>query len=164
MGGWTCLRFAVDNPGRVNRLLMADTHGGITTPEVIAAARAPRDERGLPEGVHPAAGARMHTEQPDLYFLYTQIDALNTPRDRQQLGALIRSCGTVSADEAARLDIPVLFIAGAEDVVIPPAMLQVACTLFRAGRFQMVPDAGHSVYFERAEQFNALLESFLGPS
>lgn len=37
MGGWTCLAFALRHPARVERLLMSDTHGGLTSPEIAAA-------------------------------------------------------------------------------------------------------------------------------
>ena len=71
MGGWTCLRFAVRYPQRVERLVMCDTFGGLAVDgieEVWRASAALVSE--LPPGVHPAAGARMLREQPDLHFLY----------------------------------------------------------------------------------------------
>ena len=162
MGGWTCLRFAIDHPERVEKLVMSDTPGGLTTPEVQAAARAAAAAAAPPpEGVHPAAGARMLREQPELAFLYAEIDALNPPRDRRALGALIASCGTVSAEEAASVTLPVLFIAGEEDIVIQPPILEAAARCFPNARLERVPEAGHSVYFERADAYNALVGAFL---
>jgi 3-oxoadipate enol-lactonase len=162
MGGWTCLRFAIEHPERVGKLVMSDTPGGLVTPAVTEAARIAREAAGPPpEGVHPAAGARMLREQPDLAFLYDEIDALNPVRDRAQLGALIASCGRVSAEEAAAFDVPVLFIAGDEDIVIQPGIIEAAAAAFPNARFERVPAAGHSVYFERADAYNALVEAFL---
>src|SRR5262249_5941300 len=37
MGGWTCLGYAVRHPERVRALVMADTMGGLTSPELQAA-------------------------------------------------------------------------------------------------------------------------------
>jgi pimeloyl-ACP methyl ester carboxylesterase len=115
----------------------------------------------LPPGKVVAAGARMLREQPDLAFLYGEIDALNPRRERAALGKLIASCGTVSEEEARGLAIPILFIAGAEDIVIQPPVIEAAAACFTNARFELVPEAGHSVYFERAEAYNALVERFL---
>jgi 3-oxoadipate enol-lactonase len=103
----------------------------------------------------------MLREQPELAFLYSEIDALNPPRERAELGKLIQSCGTVSAEEAATLAIPVLFVVGEEDIVIQPPIIEAAAKCVPGARIERVPEAGHSVYFERAGVYNALVESFL---
>ncbi len=103
----------------------------------------------------------MLREQPELAFLYAEIDALNPPRERAELGKLIQSCGTVTAEEADTLAIPVLFIAGEEDIVIQPSIIEAAARCVPGARIERVPEAGHSVYFERAGVYNALVESFL---
>lgn len=164
MGGWTCLRFAIQHPDRVLSLVMSDTPGGLAAPELVAAARTAASAAPPPEGVHPAAGARMLREQPELAFLYAEIDALNPPRERAELGRLIQSCGTVSAEEAAALAIPVLFIVGEEDIVIAPPIIEAAVACVPSARLERVPASGHSVYFERAEVFNRLVAAFLDPS
>jgi len=57
--------------------------------------------------------------------------------------------------------IPTLLLVGEEDVLTPPqAMASVAAQLPQA-RFVTVPQAGHSVYFERAEEFNRIVGEFL---
>jgi 3-oxoadipate enol-lactonase len=163
MGGWTCLRFALEQPKRVERLVMADTHGGARSDEIDAmwSLQRPPDMSGLPEGAHPACGARMFGEQPVLHFLYTEIAALNQIT-LVDTAASLRAAGTPTAAELASVAVPVLFIAGEEDIVIPPAVLDATAKHIPGARVERVPDAGHSVYFERAERFNALVETFLG--
>lgn len=46
MGGWTCLGYAVTHPERVRALVMADTAGGLTSPELEAARAAAQQRRG----------------------------------------------------------------------------------------------------------------------
>ncbi len=53
-----------------------------------------------------------------------------------------------------------LFIEGEDDVLIPPEVIQVAQSMVPGARLAMVTDAGHSVYFERAAEFNALVDAF----
>jgi len=162
MGGWTSLAFALRWPERVERLVMCDTHGGVASDEIREAwATALQSPPALPPDVHPAAGARMAREQPELAFLYSEIDALNTPRTREELGALLRAAGSPSLDDVARLAMHVLFIVGEEDAVIPPPIIEMVASRVRTARVARVPEAGHSVYFERATAFNAILDEFL---
>jgi 3-oxoadipate enol-lactonase len=166
MGGWTCLNFAVASPGRVERLVMADTHGGLRSAEVGAAMKAAHlaAPPTPPPGVHIAAGPAMAREQPALAFLYGQIDALNPPRDPEGLGRHLASIGEPSAEAVASLAFPVLFIVGEEDPLIPPPVIEAAAACFRLARAVRVPAAGHSVYFERAAHFNELVADFLRES
>ncbi len=162
LGGWTCLGFTLRYPERVERLVMCDTHGGLSSPELDAMWSASFAAAGaLPPGVHPAAGERMFREQPDLHFLYVSISELNG-RTRAQMAGDIRAAGSTPLADAARVEKPVLFIEGAEDIVIPPPMIELAAASFPRSTMKLVPESGHSVYFERAETFNAILRSFAG--
>ncbi|HYM16029.1 MAG TPA: alpha/beta fold hydrolase [Dehalococcoidia bacterium] len=161
LGGWTCLAFALRWPERVQRLVMCDTHGGLACDEINAAwGAALRTPPGLPPGVHPAAGARMAAEQPALAFLYAEIDALNPPRERAEITALLRAAGAPTPDDVARLAMPVLCIVGEEDVVIPPSVIEIFAAYVPGSRVARVAHAGHSVYFERAAACNAILDGF----
>ena len=162
MGGWTCLGLALRDPQRVDKLVMCDTHGGLASEEIAQVwSAALQAVGGLPAGVHPAAGVRMAREEPALHFLYTQIAGLNPARSLSTLGTLLSAAGAPTATDVATLDIPVLFVAGEEDVVIPPRMLSIAAACFPNARLELVPAAGHSVYFERPAIFNEIVERFL---
>ncbi|GAB4336609.1 MAG: alpha/beta fold hydrolase [Dehalococcoidia bacterium] len=163
MGGWTCLNFALRDPVRVERLLMADTHGGLRSPAVDAALAAARQSPppSLPEGVHIAAGPTMAEEQPELAFLYGQVEALNPRTDPGDLRRRLASIGEPAAEDVAKLTFPVLFVVGEEDPLIPPPVIEAAAACFPNARVERVPRTGHSVYWERAARFNELLEAFL---
>jgi pimeloyl-ACP methyl ester carboxylesterase len=162
MGGWTALGFTLRYPQRVERLVMCDTHGGILSDEIQPAwAHVGRALSELPPGVHPAAGARMAREQPGLHFLYTQINDLNPPRELSAVAMMLRDVGSPAPEQVAALDVPVLFLHGDEDIVIPPRVCEIAATYFKQARFERVAAAGHSVYFERPAVFNALVDAFV---
>jgi 3-oxoadipate enol-lactonase len=161
LGGWACLGFTRRWPERVDRLVMCDTHGGLTSPELSAMwSTTLALAAALPPGVHPAAGERMFRERPDLHFLYVAISELNA-RTRKQMAEDVRDAGSTPLTEAAAVDRPVLFIEGEEDIVILPQMIELAASKFRCGSIKFVPEAGHSVYFERAATFNSILGEFL---
>lgn len=163
MGGWTCLDYAVMHPERVRGLVLACTVGALAdaTLQQIFREYAGREAPLVAQGIHPAAGAKLASEQPALHYLYQQIDALSANLDKQQVRAELLRARTMPPRAVAALPIPVLCLTGTEDVVIPPAAVEYAATLFPQGQFVSVSGAGHSVYFERPAEFNTLVDFFL---
>ncbi len=164
MGGWTCLAYALARPERVKALVMCDTHGTFMSPEVEEVYRAtPRGrEQGLFErGIHPAGGERMAEEQPALHHLYWQINNLAMDLDKDALRRQLVALRTTPTEALAALQMPVLCLAGAEDIVIPPGAVELLAAALPDAGFVLVPRAGHSVYFERATEFNHIVGEFL---
>ena len=171
MGGWASLEYALANPDRVRALVLASTAGAIARRATllrdppaldawIARAAAARSEMQR-DGVQPAAGARMAREQPALHFLYRAIDAMAGAKfDKEGLRARMIALQTRPPDDLARLQVPTLFITGDEDVVFPPMLAPALAALMPDARVEPVAAAGHSVYFERADVFNRLVEAF----
>ncbi len=165
MGGWTCLEYALRAPGRVRALVMAATIGSLAHAETerIRATHGASNPRAalLERGIHPACGERLAREQPALHFLYTEVAALNTQVESASLIARLMARRTTLAEAVAALSVPTLCIAGAEDAVLPAAAVEVLASLLPNARFAGVPEAGHSVYWERSEVFNRLVGDFL---
>ncbi len=171
MGGWTCLGYALreaasrtGSPSRVRALVMAATTGTLAHPDIdrIYAARTGNPEAELfARGIHPAAGERMAREQPAMHFLYQEISGLSVNLDRDAVLRGLIAMRTTPAEKVAALPMPVLCITGEEDVVMPPAAVEVFASLVPGARLERVPKAGHSVYFERPDTFNRLVDEFL---
>jgi len=157
MGGWTALAFALRQPERLDALVMASTAGSLR--HGVAS-----QEEAPVLGVHPAVGIRMTAERPALSHLYTSIDALSSSAglDKARLRRTLAEMATTSPEAVARLRVPLLGIAGAEDRVIPPAAVRRLCELVPGARFELLAKTGHSVYFERPAIFNRLVAEFLG--
>jgi 3-oxoadipate enol-lactonase len=161
MGGWTALGYAVTHPERVKALVMADTAGGLTSPELDAVRARALERRGNLPLLGGAISQGFRQREPRAAFLYEQIFALNPPREQALGSGTPMNRLPVSTEQAAALRMPVLFIEGEEDVLIPPDVIRVAHTLIPGARLEMVPDAGHSVYFEKPDDFNRILDAFL---
>jgi 3-oxoadipate enol-lactonase len=162
MGGWTCLRFAIDHPERTAALVMAATDAGMLLPaqeryadqvETLAELRKSWAERA-PGSYNPACGIRMKLEQPALYEMYLEISSQN--------GEVVRrGWGEVAAPEPSTLQAPTLFITGTEDNVISPERVEALAAIIPGSEVVRVAKSGHSVYFERSEQFNQIVDVFL---
>jgi pimeloyl-ACP methyl ester carboxylesterase len=160
MGGWAALGFALAEPARVRRLVLADTPGGIMTPELVAGLRAIRPSAAPdPLGVHPALGASLVARDPARAYLYQMLGAFGEPEVAKIAPALF---GTVVPDPAlAALAGRVLFVVGAEDALFPPAAIRASAARVPGARVVEIADAGHSPYFEQPEAWNRAVAEFL---
>lgn len=162
MGGWTCTMLALEAPSRVRALVLCDTVGVIRFPPELEARRPPsRDAELFARGVHPAAGDRMAAEQPALHHLYRGIDGLSPGVDKMALRRELDGLRAVPPERFADHAYPILWVWGTEDASIPVEAAELARETFPRARVELVPATGHSVYFERPDIFNALLEDFL---
>jgi pimeloyl-ACP methyl ester carboxylesterase len=103
----------------------------------------------------------MAREQPALHFLYRQMDALSLDLDKEAIRRRLIKMRTTPRSVVAELRMPILCVTGEEDIVIPPAAVAVLASIATGARLARVPEAGHSVYWERAETFNRLVDEFL---
>ena len=163
MGGWWITGVAVTAPERVRSLSWCDTVGGLWKPALREAFREFTQGPGLavddPQvGVHPALAEDFPTRRPDLAFLYQQLSTYADPPMREVVAAL-GGAGIEPADLAAS-DSPMMVLAGDQDRIFPASLL---CSLAEelGAHWIEIPHAGHSPYFERADQFNAALLDFL---
>jgi 3-oxoadipate enol-lactonase len=155
IGGHYALSFALAHQQRVQGLVLADTLAGIADEAIAAtiAAATPVPENLLER----ALGAEFRRQQPGLTFLYQIIERLNYANGTPE--KLVRT--NVDAVALASLQIPTLFLVGEHDPVAPAAAMETAARLVRGARFKMIPNAGHSPYFEQPEAFNRAILEFL---
>ena len=161
MGGRTAVPFAIRNPGRVWAIVLAGTNGGAVTEEV----RQKQDEYkdSLPKGstlndraLAPDFGER----EPVKEFLYRSINRLNPKRPRDFLAIPAGYRGS-SAGRLTESGIPILFLVGEHDAIVPPSITRLCHEAVIGSHFQVIEGAGHSAYFEKPDAFNAAVMSFL---
>ena len=158
MGGVTCLGFALAHPERVAGLVLGDTTGGIGDDAVVALledAHPPEDplRRALSDGFIEG--------HPELTFLFGSIGRINPVMPVSVVSGLFRNPAGPKAPDLARLDLPVLFVVGEDDLIFPVPVIETAQGLIPGSRLEVVPGAAHSTHFEQPEVFNGLLAGFL---
>lgn len=164
MGGRTATPFARMFPGRIRALVLSGTLAGAVN-EDVRAIQAKHAETVVGQTLRQRSlGPVTLQQRPDLAYLYRTINLLNPPRPRTFLAptpGLARRRG--SAMHILRtFQMPILFIVGEHDRIVPPAAMQVAHAGLPASHYVEIGDAGHSAYFEQAEEYNDALRAFLG--
>ncbi|MCP4035908.1 MAG: alpha/beta fold hydrolase [bacterium] len=162
LGGWAGLRFALENPERVCCLVLCGTPGGIAHPSVLEAAAGVAD-RIAREGVRGSAALApgFEIEQPGLAFLYDQISGLNVGFDMQALGKLFDPEVAIAPERMRDFAVPTLMIAGGRDLLFPIDVLRAIAGLIPGVLLREFATCGHSVYFEAADEFNAVVRTFI---
>jgi 3-oxoadipate enol-lactonase len=175
MGGMTCLGVAISQPQRVRGLIMANTFAGMRREVWLASHDDLREsvravwERRRTDGVKRALAPEFSRQHRDRAFLYKQIRVLNeqgpnrldAAHQVQRLRALERTESGASRGQLAALPMPVLFIGGEHDEVMPVSLMAIAHSLIPGSQMIVVPGAAHSVYFEAPEIFNHVAGEFI---
>lgn len=162
MGGRTAVGTSFRHPERIAALVFAGTHGGVMTDE---SRRVHAEHTQRVRGVSLAAralGPGFAEREPRKAFLYRQIASMNPPRPRDFLAPPAGRRGPFSsADHIRNLDVPVMFLVGEHDAVVPREMMQLAHRELAGSRYVEIAGAGHSAYFEHPDAFNAAVLGFL---
>jgi pimeloyl-ACP methyl ester carboxylesterase len=174
MGGWTSIEYLLRDLGRASKvkaLVMASTSGtldfrqlkGPEAAEIKAwLADAPKVMADLEaRGILTAGGERFAREQPGLAMLYRQIGQLTAADFKAAVRPKIMQMRMKDPALLATLPMPVLFVGGDEDCLYPAAAGPGFAALAPKGKAVRIPQAGHSVYFEHAAEFNRLVEEFI---
>jgi pimeloyl-ACP methyl ester carboxylesterase len=165
MGGSTMMGFAVQYPQRVSALVMADTLVGITLPDELRTRQQQNAEatRNLSQ-LERVVARDFPKRNPNMAELYLEVASFNANNDNR----FSTPPGSVQAkpivmDEiiAAAKTVPMLFLVGREDVLQPPEIVSAASRMIPNAQLTIVPDAGHSVYWESPDVFNFEVQRFL---
>jgi 3-oxoadipate enol-lactonase len=162
MGGWTIVGYALDHPEGVTAMVMADTPGGIFTPDMkFEPPRTPLQVDATPPiGSLPTYAADYFTKHPAMAFLYDEIRNLGA-RPPADAGARIVGMRYDLAAVKQRLTMPIMCMVGEEDTLIRPDIVKALASALPNSRLRTVPGSGHSIYFENAPVFNQLVRDFL---
>jgi 3-oxoadipate enol-lactonase len=158
MGGATCAAFACRYPKRVRALVHADSLAGVLLPEPHATTLASSNARTRDlSQLERVLGPGICQRQPEQAFLYLQIASFNAVSLKSVKGR----APAWSPGELAQTGIPVLFVAGEQDIICPPALIAVMHHGVPGSQLQVIPGAGHSAYFEAPRLFNQQVLKFL---
>jgi pimeloyl-ACP methyl ester carboxylesterase len=160
-GGIVSLDFALSFPDRLRSLVLANTIGGVQDPEYVA----------LGARLRPAP--QFNTLPPDFRELGPSYRAAN-PEGTEQWRALervSRPAGSTPQAQTMRnritfagleqIRVPTLLLTGDADLYTPPAVLRMFASRMQGAQSVVVPESGHSTYWEQPDIFNRTVLDFL---
>ena len=160
MGGGTVISFTARHPQRVAGLVIADSlHGLEESEEIAEIMHRARTETSKLNQLDRVLGESFRQNHNAKTVLYQQLNSFNQTHRGNLLGAY--SDSKVSPAQLAELKLPVMFIAGQDDVLFPIKAIRLVQEQVSGSFLVEIDDCGHSAFYEKPVEFNDSLLSFL---
>lgn len=160
-GGFVALDFVLSYPRRVRSLVIANSIGAVQDPEYLAMgqrirppefAKLPPDFREL--GPSYRAGNAAGTAR------WVELEKISRPPGPPAPAQPLRNHVTFAMLET--IHTPTLLLTGDADLYAPPPILPLFAGRIQGSETLIIPEAGHSAYWEQPEVFNRAVLKFLG--
>jgi 3-oxoadipate enol-lactonase len=164
LGGMVGMTLALEEPERVDRLVLACTSAYVGPPEGWAERARMVRTRGM-EAVADTVVGRWFTpeledEEPETVARFRAMLAATAPE------GYARCCEALGAWDArervSAIAVPVLVVAGEHDPAIPVEQAKLLASRVPASRLRILERAGHLANVERPEQFTSAMLEHLG--
>ena len=156
-GGGIALDYALSHPDRLLSLVVSCAIGGIAEPDYAERARRlrPPGFDDLPTGFRELSPS-YRAADPEGVAEWERLERESVTGKR--IGQQPEN--RIDWKSLSGLQMPVLVIGGDADLYAPPALLRVYAAHIPGATLVIVPEAGHSLYWEAPHVFNANLLSF----
>jgi pimeloyl-ACP methyl ester carboxylesterase len=154
IGAAAALRAGLMRPERVSGVVLGHSLGSIDHPELSELVAADRAEAVKLPVIDRLLTKRFQRNDKAMTFLFQQQGTFNTAKmaDLRNLSA-----GGPTVEEVTASGLDLTFLAGEQDAVISPSTVRRAHDLVKGSHLELIPDAPHSMYWERPDLFNAAL-------
>jgi len=157
-GGFVTFDTALSFPTRLRSIVVSNSIGGVTDPEFVA-----QDRR-----IRPAEFAALPAELREVSPSYRAANPEGTKR-WIELEKVSRMPGVAAqplknAITFAKLEtiaVPTLLLTGDADMIAPPPVLKMFARHIKYAETVIVPEAGHSTYWEQPDVFNKAVLNFI---
>jgi pimeloyl-ACP methyl ester carboxylesterase len=157
-GALPALEFALDHPGRSLSVAVSSGHMGISDPEFLEIAR-----QMFPSGVYRISHAFSELG-PSYRAGNREGAAWEALEDIAWQGGTVRQSteSPITLARIASISAPLLLMTGGADLMIPPSLMRFVAHRAQANELVIVAEAGHSLYWEQPDAFNAAILDFIG--
>jgi pimeloyl-ACP methyl ester carboxylesterase len=142
-------------------LVVANSIGGVQDEDYLALGRRLRPPQfdALPAEVREL-GPSYRAAYPEGTRRWAELERLSRPGGPAAPAQAMRNRITFSLLE--RIEVPTLLITGGADLYAPPPVLALFAARISGAESVIVPEVGHSAYWEQPEIFNRAVLDFLG--
>jgi pimeloyl-ACP methyl ester carboxylesterase len=156
-GGGIAVDYALLHPERLSSLVIACAVGGVDDKDYVelAGRLRPKGFEDMPAAFRELSPAyRAANPQGTAQWAALEHDAITGNRVGQ------KPANTITWARLAGMKVPALVIGGDADLYVPPPMLRIYASHIPRAELVIVPEAGHSLYWERPDVFNRALIAF----
>ena len=160
-GGFVALDYALSFPGRLRSLVVASSIGGVQDEEFLALGRRLRPSPqfdALPAEIREV-GPSYRAANPEGTRRWVELEHVSRPAGPLAPAQTMRNRVTFSVLEGIK--VPTLLLTGDADMFAPPFVLGLFAARIKNAESVIVPEAGHSAYWEQPEIFNRAVLSFI---
>ena len=160
-GGFVAFDFALSFPERLRSLVVANSIGGMQDEDYLELGRRlrpPQFTQMPPE--FRELGPSYRAANPDGTRRWIELERISRPEGPIAAAQQMKNRLTFSLLE--KLRVPTLLLTGSADLYAPPPVLRLFAARIRNSESVIVPEAGHSSYWEQPELFNRALLEFIG--
>jgi pimeloyl-ACP methyl ester carboxylesterase len=160
-GAFVALDFALSYPQRVRSLVIANTIGGVEDPDYLELGRRirPPEFNALPPEFREL-GPSYRAAQAEGTRRWMDLEKISRPPGPPAPAQPMRNRVTFSLLETIKA--PTLLLTGGADLYAPPPLLRLFAARIKGSESIIVPEAGHSTYWEQPEVFNRAVLNFIG--
>jgi pimeloyl-ACP methyl ester carboxylesterase len=165
-GGFVAFDFALSFPARLRSLVVADSIGGAQDQEILDLERRirPPEFDALPAEVREL-GPAYRAANPSGTRSWADIERQSRPSlpptSTLQLAYATPMRNHLTLSLLEQLHTPTLLLTGGADMTAPPPLVELYASRIKGAQFIVVPNAGHSVYWEQPDVFNRVILDFI---
>ena len=159
-GGIVALDFAVSFPQRLRSLVVANSIGGVQDEDYLELGRRlrPAPFNALPPDVREL-GPSYRAANAAGTARWLELERQSRPEGTQPPTQTFRNRLTFSLLET--IAVPTLLLTGDADLYAPPAVLRLFAARIKNAESIIVPEVGHSTYWEQPDIFNQKVLEFI---
>ncbi len=157
-GGFVALDAALSFPQRLRSLVVANSVGGVQDPEFLALNRRlrPAEFTAMPPELREVSPS-YRAAHPDGTAQWIALEKVSRiPGSTAQ-----PTKNAITFQRLESIAVPTLLLTGDADMFAPPPILRMFATHMRHADVVVVPEAGHSTYWEQPDAFNQAVLAFL---
>jgi pimeloyl-ACP methyl ester carboxylesterase len=159
-GGFVALDYTVSFPQRLRSVVMANSIGGVQDEEYLELGRRlrPPSFNALPPDLREL-GPSYRAANPDGTRRWLEMEAMSRPQSPPAPAQPMKNRMTFGLLETVK--VPTLLLTGGADMYAPPPLLRMFAARIKGSESVIVPEAGHSSYWEQPEVFNRAILDFI---
>lgn len=159
-GGIVGLDYTLSYPERVRSLVLATSIGGVEDPDYLEVQRRlrPPEIQGLPVELREL-GPAYRGFHPEGTRRWIDIERSSRPEGHEGPRQPLKRPMTYARLET--MQVPVLVLAGAADLLSPPALMRLLAAHIPHSQCVTISEAGHAAFWEQPEQWNRIVLDFI---